>query len=94
MRQSCVWTVRAGFVLVRGEEDAVDPDPNETNELIAKLFYLLTVRLEDAAGAAAEGQGARLGINARTALAERLRQTAQEVAIVAEAASQLLGRTS
>ncbi|WP_076068152.1 hypothetical protein [Sphingomonas montana] len=72
----------------------MDREPNETNELIAKLFYLMTARLEDAAGAAAEGQGARLDISARAAMAERLRETGQEVAIVAEAVSQLLGRTS
>ncbi|MBB5730990.1 hypothetical protein FHS99_003498 [Sphingomonas prati] len=90
MRESCIWTVEAGFVLVCGQENAVDPDPNETNELISKLFYLMTVRLEDAAGAAAEGQGAHLDLGTRSALAERLRQTGQEVAIVAEAVSELL----
>ncbi|MBB5730929.1 hypothetical protein FHS99_003437 [Sphingomonas prati] len=72
----------------------MDPDPNETNELIPKLFYLMTVRLEDAAGAAAEGQGAHLDNSTRSALADRLRQTGHEVAIVAEAVSRLLERTS
>ena len=83
MPESCVWTVGAGPVLVCGQEDAVKPDLKETNELIPKFFYLMTVRLEDAAGAAAEGQVAQLDISTRSALAEGLRQTGQEVAIVA-----------
>ena len=45
-------------------------------------------------GRAAEGQGARLDITVRAALAERLRATGQEVAIVAEAVGQLLRHTS
>jgi hypothetical protein len=64
-------------------------DDDERGELVRRLFYLMTAKLEDAATQAAEGQG-------REPTADKIRRpglirsAAQETLIVAEATTALL----
>jgi hypothetical protein len=66
-------------------------DENRADELIGQLFYLLTVRFEDGAAAAAEGQSAALGPEARIELAHRMHSLAQEAMILADTVVALSG---
>ena len=65
-------------------------DENERSELIRKLFYVLTARLEDAAAIAAEGQGPALGNELLVAHANCIHSVSREVAIIAQAVTMLL----
>ena len=60
-------------------------DESERQELISRLFALLTAKLEDAAALAAEGQGRSVNLAAATGVATRLTEAAQEVQTIAEA---------
>ena len=66
-------------------------DENERLELIRKLFFVLTARLEDAAGIAAEGQGPASGNELLVAHANCIQSTGQEAEIITQAIKVLLG---
>jgi hypothetical protein len=64
-------------------------DDDERGELVRRLFYLMTAKLEDAAAQAAEGQ--RSGpVADKIMRAGLIRSAAQETLIVAEATIALL----
>lgn len=60
-------------------------DEEERRELVSRLFALMTGKLEDAAGLAAEGQGTRAETRDLISRAERIESIAQEAAVLAEA---------
>ena len=62
-------------------------DDKERRELIRKLFAIITGKLEDAAGAAAEGQGANLDHQQILQLSSQICSASEEVAILAEVTS-------
>ena len=64
-------------------------DDAERAELIAKLFFVLTARLEDAAAEAAKGQNQTIAMASKHSLANSLIGSAGEIAIIAEAAAAL-----
>jgi hypothetical protein len=68
-------------------------DEDEQSELIRKLFYVLTGRLEDAAAIAAEGQGSELGDEFLMAHANYIHSTGREAAIITHAIKVLLGNS-
>jgi hypothetical protein len=64
-------------------------EQDERDHLVRQLFFVMTVRLEDAAIAAADGQGAcdPAGI---AALTTRIYSVTREVAIIADAVTALV----
>ena len=65
-------------------------DAEERSELVSRLFALMTGKLEDAAGEAADGQG-RAGVDhEQIARAERLEIIARDVGLLAEAVAAVL----
>jgi hypothetical protein len=64
-------------------------DDDEHGELVRRLFYLMTAKLEDAAAHAAEGQGSG-PVADKIMRAGLIRSAAQETLIVAEATTALL----
>jgi hypothetical protein len=62
---------------------------DERGELVRRLFYLMTAKLEDAATQAAEGQGRETAAD-NMKRAGLIRSAAQETLIVAEATTALL----
>jgi hypothetical protein len=69
-------------------------DETERQELISRLFALLTAKLEDAAGVAAEGQGRGIDSPALMALATSVREAAQEVHTLADALAVIASQPS
>jgi hypothetical protein len=65
-------------------------DEDEQRELISRLFYVLTARLEDAAALAAEGQGKEVATTRLTELTSRLTSASEEFAILAEATAAIV----
>jgi hypothetical protein len=64
-------------------------DDDERGELVRRLFYLMTAKLEDAAAHAAEGQGQEPAAD-KIKRAGLIRSAAQETLIIAEATTALL----
>jgi hypothetical protein len=64
-------------------------DDAERNDLIARLFFVLTARLEDAAALAATGQDRTISAARQQSLANNLAGTAGDIEIIAEAAAAL-----
>ena len=60
---------------------------NERRELIRKLFAIITAKLEDAAGVAADGQRANLDHEQLLQLSSQICSASEEVTILAEAIS-------
>ena len=65
-------------------------DHEERAELVSRLFALMTGKLEDAAGEAAEGQGNDCDTSEKIACAERIEAAARDVGLLAEAAAAVL----
>ena len=65
-------------------------DVEDRQELIGRLFTLMTAWLEDAAALAAEGQGTSKGDEERRKLAVAIHAGAEHVSIVSDAAAALL----
>ena len=60
-------------------------DDDDRQELVRRLFALLTMKFEDAAATAADGQGPRQDQSVQRDLASRLIGIGSEVAVLAEA---------
>lgn len=74
----------AGTARLRGHMAKTHPtSPHE--DLLRRLFYLLTTRFEDGAGIAVEGQAKNLKLDAQAALANRLHAIAGEAIILTDA---------
>jgi hypothetical protein len=56
------------------------------DELVRRLFVLMTAKLEDGATMAVDGQGAERVKSAHLQIAQQLRSVGDEVSILAEAA--------
>lgn len=67
-------------------------DGQERNELVRRLFSLMTAKLEDAATEAVEGQGAHQEASRQIARAERIEIMARDVGLLAEGAAAILRR--
>lgn len=65
-------------------------DRDECAELVSRLFALMTSKLEDAAGEAAEGQGKGKEDREQIIRAERIETTARDVGLLAEATAAVL----
>jgi hypothetical protein len=65
-------------------------DHEEQAELVARLFALMTGKLEDAASEAAEGQDKGRDDREQIARAERVAAAARDVGLLAEAAGVVL----
>lgn len=65
-------------------------DEEQRRDLVSRLFALLTAKLEDAAGLAAEAQGARSEVAVLIDHAEHIASLAQEAEVLADAAGGLL----
>jgi pseudouridine-5'-phosphate glycosidase len=62
----------------------------ERTELVTRMFAVMTMKLEDAAGEAVEGQAHGLPRPEQIARAERIEAIARDVGLIAEAAAALL----
>jgi hypothetical protein len=60
-------------------------DEEAIQELIRRLFVLVTTKLEDGAGLAAEGQGRSVATETRIVLANRLHALGEEISTLADA---------
>ena len=60
-------------------------DREEHRELIRRLFALMTGKLEDAAGVAADGQAPAIEASAVQVLAARLRSASEEITTLSDA---------
>ena len=60
------------------------PETSPHDDLLRRIFYLLTAKFEDAAGIAAEGQAQGLEIAAQVALANRLQAIAEDALILTD----------
>ncbi len=69
-------------------------DAEERSELVSRLFALMTSKLEDAAGEAADGQGKARDDREQIARAERVETIARDIGMLAEAAAALLRCTT
>ena len=65
-------------------------DNDDRQDLVRKLFALLTMKFEDDAAMAADGQGPRQDQSVQRDLASRLIGIASEVAVLAEAITAIL----
>ncbi len=65
-------------------------DQEDHIELVSRLFALMTSKLEDAAGDAAEGQGKGRDVYEQIARAERIEIAARDAGLLAEAVAALL----
>lgn len=68
--------------------EAMDDAPQA--ELVSNLFALLTMKCEDGASHAVQGQGQGKGPQALDRLANQLQSLGEEIALVAEAARALV----
>ena len=62
----------------------------ERNELVRRLFALMTAKLEDGAAEAVEGQAADQDIARHIACAHRIELIARDVGVLAESAAAIL----
>lgn len=65
-------------------------DTEERSDLVSRLFALITSKLEDAAGEAADGQGQGRDDREQIARAERIEVIARDACLLAEAAAAVL----
>lgn len=65
-------------------------DQQERIELVTRIFAVLTSKLEDAAGDAADGQSSSEQPADQIARAERIELVARDVGLLAEAAAAIL----
>ncbi|QTH21585.1 hypothetical protein HRJ34_25290 [Rhizorhabdus wittichii] len=65
-------------------------DEEERADLVARLFVLMTCKLEDAAGDAADGQGKGRQPREQIARADRIELIARDIGLLAEAAAAIL----
>lgn len=60
-------------------------DDDERRELVRRLFFLMSSRLEEATTSAGAGQATDISSKTAAELAGRLHSTGQEIAIIADA---------
>ncbi len=65
-------------------------DNQERDELVRRLFSLMTAKLEDAAGEAAEGQGPEQDDMLQVARADRIEILARDVGVLAESVAAIV----
>lgn len=65
-------------------------DHEERAELVSRLFALMTSKLEDGAGEAADGQGKGQDDAEQIARAERIEMAVRDIGLLAEAAAAIL----
>jgi len=63
---------------------------DEYRDLVARMFALLTMKFEDAAGLAVDGQNRRGHVDTLACLARQLQNSADEISIVAEVTQVLI----
>lgn len=69
-------------------------DREERADLVARLFVLMTCKLEDAAGDAVDGQGKGGEAAEQVARADRIELIARDLGLLAEAAAAILREQS